>query len=96
MGKFYESIGDDHAKWILEQKLFFVATAPLDLQGTVNASPKGYDTLRIMGPNQVCYLDLTGERNFAFPLLAGVHHESPPLPLPTELNQVSYPLPLHP
>ncbi|KAK3814177.1 MAG: signal transduction histidine kinase [Benniella sp.] len=60
MGKFYESIGDDHAKWILEQKLFFVATAPLDPQGTVNASPKGYDTLRIMGPNQVCYLDLTG------------------------------------
>ncbi|KAF9940717.1 hypothetical protein BGZ65_006282 [Modicella reniformis] len=60
MGKFYENISEDHAEWIRQQKLFFVATAPLDPQGTVNASPKGYDCFRIMGPNRVCYLDLTG------------------------------------
>ncbi|KAF9198996.1 hypothetical protein BGZ49_010937 [Haplosporangium sp. Z 27] len=60
MGKFYDEISQDHAEWINKQKLFFVATAPLDPQGTVNASPKGYDSFRIIGPNRVCYLDLTG------------------------------------
>ncbi|KAG0245366.1 signal transduction histidine kinase [Mortierella sp. GBAus27b] len=60
MGQFFESIREDHAKWIQNQKLFFVATAPLDPQGTVNTSPKGYNSFRILGPNQVCYLDLTG------------------------------------
>ena len=28
--------------------------------GHVNLSPKGYDTLRVLGPNRVAYLDLTG------------------------------------
>ncbi|KAF9572308.1 hypothetical protein EC968_010032 [Mortierella alpina] len=60
MGKFYDEIPDDLAVWIRKQKLFFVATAPLDADGTVNASPKGYDSFRILGPNRVAYLDLTG------------------------------------
>ena len=40
--------------------MFFVATAPMISDGHVNLSPKGYDTLRVLGPNRVAYLDLTG------------------------------------
>jgi len=40
--------------------MFFVATAPLDAGGHVNLSPKGLDTLRILGPRQVAYLDHVG------------------------------------
>lgn len=61
MAKWYESILPDLAEWIKKQKLFFVATAPLDSRGSVNTSPKGHDCLRILGPNQVCYLELTGK-----------------------------------
>ncbi len=40
--------------------MFFVATAPAGDGGHVNLSPKGYDTLRVLGPQRVAYLDLTG------------------------------------
>lgn len=40
--------------------MFVVATAPLSGDGYVNASPKGYDTLRILDDHTVAYLDLTG------------------------------------
>ena len=60
MGRFYERIEPGVAAWIAEQHLFFVATAPLAADGHVNLSPKGYDTLRILGPNRVAYQDLTG------------------------------------
>jgi hypothetical protein len=40
--------------------VFFVATAPSGPDGHVNLSPKGKDTLRVLGPRQVAYLDLTG------------------------------------
>lgn len=42
------------------QPVFFVATAPLDLSGHVNLSPKGLDTFRILGPRSVAYLDVFG------------------------------------
>ncbi len=54
----HPSIGDDLAAWMAEQHLFFVASATD--AGPVNLSPKGYDTFRVLGPNEVCYLDLTG------------------------------------
>ena len=38
--------------------MFFVATAAND--GHVNLSPKGLDAFRVLGPNQVCYLDMSG------------------------------------
>ncbi|MBY0575713.1 MAG: pyridoxamine 5'-phosphate oxidase family protein [Gallionellaceae bacterium] len=60
MGKLYEEITPELAGWIKEQHLFFVATAPLASDGHVNCSPKGLDTLRILGPHRVAYLDLTG------------------------------------
>ncbi|KAF9580900.1 hypothetical protein BGW38_002273, partial [Lunasporangiospora selenospora] len=59
MVKFYDSIEDRLMEWAREQKIFFVGTAPLTGKGTVNVSPKGHDCLRILGPNRVCYLDLT-------------------------------------
>jgi Pyridoxamine 5'-phosphate oxidase len=41
--------------------LFFVGTAPLDADGHVNVSPKGpIDSLRVIGPTKVAYLDVVG------------------------------------
>lgn len=60
MGKLYEGIAPELAAWIEKQPLFFVATAPLAASGHVNVSPKGLDTLRILGPRRLAYLDLTG------------------------------------
>ena len=60
MGKLYEAITPELAGWIGQQKLFFVATAPLAADGHVNCSPKGMDSFRILGPREVAYLDLTG------------------------------------
>jgi hypothetical protein len=37
-----------------------VATAPLAKDGHLNCSPKGGDTFRVVSPNEVAYVDLTG------------------------------------
>ncbi len=63
MGKFFDSISDDLAGWIQAQHLFFVGSAPLSAEGHVNLSPKGQDCFRILSPNRVAYLDLTGSGN---------------------------------
>src|SRR5437588_1800192 len=61
MGKVYDSIDDQLAGWIARQRMFFVATAPLSASGHVNVSPKGpIESLRILGPRQLGYLDLIG------------------------------------
>lgn len=60
MVTFYGEISESHQEWIKQQKMFFVATAPLTAKGHVNISPKGYDAFRILSSSQVCYLDLTG------------------------------------
>lgn len=59
MGSLTDSISGDVAAWLRRQPVFFVSTAPRD-GGHVNVSPKGLDTFRVLGPNQVAYLDLTG------------------------------------
>jgi hypothetical protein len=56
----FASISDDLARWWADQPMFFVASAPSGGDGHVNCSPKGLDTLRILGPTRVAYLDLTG------------------------------------
>jgi hypothetical protein len=56
----FASLSPELAAWWRAQPLFFVATAPSGDGGHVNLSPKGLDTLRILGPNRVAYLDLTG------------------------------------
>ena len=60
MGKLYSQLDEKLVAWIEKQKMFFVATAPLTGAGHVNLSPKGLDSFRILGPNSVAYLDLTG------------------------------------
>lgn len=60
MGKTYDTITPELSRWISEQHVFFVATAPLAKDGSINTSPKGLDCLRIVGPRQVAYLDVTG------------------------------------
>ena len=60
MGKSYDAITPELSHWIHQQRMFFVATAPLDSAGLINCSPKGMDTFRVLGPREVAYLDLTG------------------------------------
>jgi hypothetical protein len=60
VGKSHDGITDELTRWIEQQHLFFVATAPLAAEGLVNCSPKGMDTFRILGRREVAYLDLTG------------------------------------
>ena len=60
MGKTYEGISAEISAWVGKQPLFFVGTAPLGGDGHVNVSPKGLDSLRILSPARVAYLDLTG------------------------------------
>src|SRR5689334_7485953 len=59
MGKL-EEIDERLQAFIAAQQMFFVATAPLDAGGHVNLSPKGLDTLRVLGPRRVAYLDYVG------------------------------------
>ena len=61
MAKRYEQLSDEHQNFILQQKLFFVGTAADD--GTINVSPKGFDSLRIMSPNRIVWLNITGSGN---------------------------------
>lgn len=61
MATFFDEITDKQRARILHQKIFFVASAPN--QGRVNVSPKGMDSFRILSPNRVAYLDLTGSGN---------------------------------
>jgi predicted pyridoxine 5'-phosphate oxidase superfamily flavin-nucleotide-binding protein len=53
---------DDHLRrWIAEQPMFFVATAPLDETGHVNVSPKGpIGTFSVLDDHTVAYLDFYG------------------------------------
>uniref|UniRef100_A0A7S4T0Z7 Pyridoxamine 5'-phosphate oxidase N-terminal domain-containing protein n=1 Tax=Alexandrium monilatum TaxID=311494 RepID=A0A7S4T0Z7_9DINO len=66
MGRWFEAIGESHAEWMREQRLFFVATAAA--RGHVNVSPKGHaqETFAVLGANQVAYLDMTGSGNETF------------------------------
>ncbi len=60
MGKTYEKLDDRLVEFIRNQKMFFVATAPLSGEGHVNVSPKGYDSLAIIDDLTVAYADLGG------------------------------------
>lgn len=60
MGKLFEQIDQALEDFIRAQKMFFVATAPLDGAGHVNVSPKGLDTLRVLDPQTMAYLDYVG------------------------------------
>ncbi len=61
MGKQLKEIPNELKKFIEKQPIFFVGTAAAE--GRVNVSPKGMDSLRIVNPNTVVWLNLTGSGN---------------------------------
>jgi hypothetical protein len=61
MGQQYDHISTKNRAFIEAQKLFFVGTATADSR--VNISPKGMDSLRVLGPNRVIWLNVTGSGN---------------------------------
>ena len=61
MGKLLEQLNTGLSEFIKKQKVFFVGTAPD--QGRINVSPKGLDSLRILSPTQVVWMNLTGSGN---------------------------------
>jgi hypothetical protein len=61
VGKVFDEIDAKLERWLLEQPMFFVGTAPAGAHGHVNVSPKGYPgTFRVLGPHRVAYLDTVG------------------------------------
>ena len=63
MGKVQNTLDNGLISFIGQQKLFFVATAPLQGDGMVNTSPKGYKTFTIFDEKTVGYLDYPGSGN---------------------------------
>jgi hypothetical protein len=61
MGRTYDRIEDRLAAWMESQPVFFVATAPLAADGSVNCSPKGNrEEFKVIDAGTVAYLDQTG------------------------------------
>ena len=60
MGKLFDALDERNRDFILRQRVFFVATAPLAGDGKVNLSPKGLESLAILGPREVAYVDFVG------------------------------------
>ena len=61
MGKQYKEISEEIKQFIEAQKIFFVGTAASE--GTVNVSPKGIDSFRVISPTEIAWLNLTGSGN---------------------------------
>ncbi len=57
----FPELSDELSQFIAAQKMFFVATAAPD--GRINLSPKGQDSLRVLGPNEILWMNLTGSGN---------------------------------
>jgi len=63
MGKEHNQISEEHREFIESQRMFFVCTSPLNAEGHINLSPKGFDCFRVLSPTCVGYLDITGSGN---------------------------------
>ncbi len=62
MAQHHSEISEKLRSFIVEQPMFFVATAAGE--GRVNLSPKGLDgTFAVLSPNRVAFLNLTGSGN---------------------------------
>ena len=61
MAERFNKLNIKHTAFIENQHMFFVGTA--GAEGTVNVSPKGMDTLRVVDPNSIVWLNLTGSGN---------------------------------
>jgi hypothetical protein len=61
MGQVYEAIDGRLREFVLNQPVFFVATAPSGSDGHINVSPKGLSgTLAVLDERRVAYLDYYG------------------------------------
>lgn len=60
MGAFYETIPENIYAWILQQKMLWVATAPLSKSGHINVSPKGGEYFGLIDNKTFWYMDLSG------------------------------------
>jgi len=61
LGQQYLEISDRNIQFISEQRMYFVGTATKDSR--VNISPKGMDSFKVLGPNRVIWLNVTGSGN---------------------------------
>ena len=61
MGNLLKKLNPALKNFIENQKIFFVGTARAS--GTINVSPKGMDTFRIVKNNKIVWLNLTGSGN---------------------------------
>ena len=61
MSKKFNELSVKHIEFIEQQKIFFVGTAAAN--GTVNMSPKGYGSLKVLSPNRIIWLNVTGSGN---------------------------------
>ncbi|MCG6901970.1 MAG: pyridoxamine 5'-phosphate oxidase family protein [Rhodobacter sp.] len=61
MAEQFPSIDNRLQAFIEAQPIFFVGTAAQD--GRVNVSPKGMDSLRVLGPNRLVWRNVTGSGN---------------------------------
>ena len=57
----FEELNEDLVNFIKDKKVFFVATAVSE--GTINLSPKGLDSLRVVENNRILWMNLTGSGN---------------------------------
>lgn len=71
MARFFDCLDEPLRRFIEAQPIFFVASATADSR--INLSPKGLkDTLAVLDPRRVAYLDLTGSGNET---AAHLHHD---------------------
>jgi hypothetical protein len=61
MGKQFSQLSNSLITFIQNQKIYFVGTALAE--GRVNISPKGMDSFRVISPNRVIWLNVTGSGN---------------------------------
>ncbi len=61
MAQQFPALETKHRDFIARQRVFFTASAAAT--GHVNLSPRSTDLFRVLGPNQVVYLDRTGSGN---------------------------------
>lgn len=60
MGKQYKNLTTKDIEFIKNQKLFYIASCS---GKEVNLSPKGYDSIRVLNPNTLVFLNYPGSGN---------------------------------
>lgn len=61
MSEQFEKLDEKHITFIGKQYMFFVGTAPRE--GSINVSPKGADSFRVLNERKIVWLNLTGSGN---------------------------------